>query len=67
MNRHKTDIEYADYDKLQSWRVWGNGNIIWFARTEKEAKNVLKKWRQSPEALGLKARRIKKIKEVGNV
>lgn len=38
---NKTGIEFADYDKVQPWRVWWKKNIIWFARTKEEAERKL--------------------------
>ena len=38
----KTGIVESDHDKVQPYRVWFKGNIIWFARTFKEAQLKLK-------------------------
>lgn len=38
----KTGIEKSKTDKLQPWRVWYDGFLVWFARTEEEAKEKLK-------------------------
>ena len=39
----KTGIEVSLRDKVQPFRVWYNGNIIWFARTREEAEEKLEK------------------------
>ena len=37
----KTGIVKSDHDKVQPYRVWYRGYIIWFARTQEEAEGRL--------------------------
>lgn len=37
-----TGIVKDEDDKLQPYRVWHNGTIVFFCKTEDEAKNILR-------------------------
>lgn len=39
--RKKTGIYKSETDKVQPWRAWLNGKLIWCSRTEREAKQKL--------------------------
>lgn len=43
---YTTGIMENPLDKSQPFRVWYNGNIIWFAHTMKEAEEKLEKERR---------------------